>query len=93
VSEEEICKHRYAVIITKENTEMKESRNSSLVIAFVVVVLLFLLFGGGAMTGGMMNDGAHGSGWMGERSWMWTPTLITLGLGVVIGWIIFKKKG
>jgi hypothetical protein len=24
----------------------------------------------GAMTSGMMNDGAHGTGTMGERSWM-----------------------
>jgi hypothetical protein len=54
--------------------------------------VLFLLFGGGAMTGGMMNGGMHGSGWMGERSWMWTPALVTLGLGVVLGWLIFKKK-
>jgi hypothetical protein len=72
---------------------LKEPRNSSLVTAFVVVILLFLLFGGGAMSGGMMNDGLHGRGWMGERSWMWTPTLVTLGLGVVLGWAIFRKKG
>jgi len=72
---------------------MKSPTNSSLVIAFVVVALLFLLFGGGAMTGGMTYDGAHGGGWMGERSWLWTPTLVTLGLGVVLGWVIFRKRG
>lgn len=71
---------------------MQSGTNSPLVIVFVVVVLVFLLFGGGALSGGMMNDGGHGSGWMGERSWMWTPTLVTLCLGVVLGWIIFKKK-
>ncbi len=67
---------------------MNTKTNIPLVIAFVVVVVLFLLFGGGAMTGGMMN----GSGWMGERSWIWIPTLLALGLGVVLGWVIFKKK-
>jgi hypothetical protein len=71
---------------------MNTSTNTPLVIAFVVVVVLFLLFGGGAMTGGMMNDGVHGTGWMGERNWMWTPTLITLGLAVVLGWMLFSKK-
>jgi hypothetical protein len=71
---------------------MNTKNNSPLVIAFVVVLVLFLLFGGGAMTGGMMNDGVQGNGWMGERSWMWTPTLITLGLGIVIGWVLFNKK-
>jgi hypothetical protein len=71
---------------------MNKTTNTPLVIAFVVVVVLFLLFGGGAMTGGMMNGGMNGSGWMSERSWMWTPTLLALGLGLVLGWAIFKKK-
>lgn len=73
-----------------ENDLMNTSTNT-LVSALVIVVVLFLLFGGGAITGGM-NGGMHGSGWMNERSWMWTPTLLTLGLGVVLGWAIFKKK-
>jgi preprotein translocase subunit SecG len=72
---------------------MNTTTNTPLVIAFVIVVALFLGFGGGAMTGGMMNGGINGSGWMGERNWMWTPAIVTLGLGVVLGWLIFKKKG
>jgi hypothetical protein len=68
-----------------------KSNNSSIVVVFVVVVLLFLLLGGGAMTGGMMDSGGHGSGWMGDRGWMWTPALITLGIGIALGWAIFRK--
>jgi len=30
--------------------------------------------------------------WMGERSWMWIPALLTLVLGVVVGWGIFWEK-
>jgi len=71
---------------------MDTRTNTPLVAAFVVVVVLVLLFGGGAMTGGMMNGGVHGSGWMGDRSWMWTPAIVTLGFGVVLGWFLFKKK-
>ena len=71
---------------------MKESNKTPLVIAFVVVVVLFLLFGGGAMTGSMMNSGMMGHGWTGGYSWMWIPTLLTLGLGVLLGWLIFAKK-
>lgn len=66
--------------------------NTPLIIAFVVVVALLVLFGGGAMTSGMMNGGAHGTGWMDERGWMWTPALIALCLGVALGWVIYKKK-
>jgi len=45
------------------------------------------------MTAGLINGGVHESGWMGVHSWMWTPALFTLGLGVVLGWFNFKKKG
>ena len=82
---------------------MNESSKTPLVIAFVVVVVLFLIFGGGAMTGlttggGMMGQRATGGyrmghGWInGGFSWMWIPTLLTLGIGVVLGWVIFGKK-
>ena len=71
---------------------MNETNKTGLVIAFVVVVVLFLLFGGGAMTGATMSGGMMGSGMMGGISWMWIPTLLTVGLGVLIGWAIWGKK-
>ncbi len=71
---------------------MSKTTNTPLVIIFVVVIVLFLVFGVGAMSGGMMNGGMHEYGWMGERNWMWFPALIMLGLGFVLGWLIFKKK-
>jgi hypothetical protein len=80
---------------------MNETRKTPLVIALVVVVLLFLTFGGLAMTGmggGMMGQGGisgyrMGHGWInGGFSWLWIPTLLTLGLGVLLGWLIFGKK-
>ncbi len=43
----------------------------------------------GSMTGGgMMGQGGIGGGF----SWMWIPTVLTLGLGVVLGWVIIGKK-
>ena len=79
---------RYA----EETNLMNVSSNTPLVIAFVVVVVLFLIFGGGAMTGSMIGGGMMGHGWIGGFSWMWVPTLLTLGLGVLLGWVIFGKK-
>jgi lipopolysaccharide export LptBFGC system permease protein LptF len=66
---------------------MNKSRITTVVIAFIVVVALFLLFGGGAMMNNMM-----GSGTMGGITWMWFPTLLTFLLGVLVGWILFRKK-
>jgi hypothetical protein len=72
---------------------MNATNKTALVIAFVVVVVLFLLFGGGAMTGGAaLTGGMMRSGTMGGISWMWIPTLLTLGIGILLGWAIFRKK-
>ena len=71
---------------------MNATNNTGLVIALVVVVLLFLLFGGGAMTGTTMSGGMMGSGNIGGISWMWIPTVLTLGVGLLLGWAIWGKK-
>jgi hypothetical protein len=73
---------------TRMSTSMNTSKNTSLVVAFVAVILMFALFTGG----GFMNSGMGGNGWMGERNWGWSPSLVTLAVGVLLGWLIFKKK-
>ena len=72
---------------------MDTTTKTTLVIAFAIAIVLVLIFGGGTMTGGMMSGGMMGSGRMGGISWMWIPTLLTLGLGALLGWVIFGKKG
>jgi len=82
---------------------MNQSTRTPLIIAFVVIVVLFLIFGGGAMSGsmpggGMMGQDGYGGyrmghGWIaGGFSWMWIPTILTLGLGAILGWKIFGKN-
>ena len=73
--------------MTKEVESMNKSTITPIVIAFILVVALFLLFGGGAMMNNMM-----GSATMGGITWIWFPTLLTFVLGVLIGWILFRKK-
>ena len=81
---------------------MNASNKTPLVIAFIIVILLFLIFGGtvagSMMGGGMMGPGGiagyrMGHGWInGGFSWMWIPTLLTLALGILLGWAIFARK-
>ena len=71
---------------------MNTANKAFLVIAFVIVLALFLLFGGGALAGARFTGGMMGAGMMGGFSWMWIPTVIALGLGILLGWAIFAKK-
>jgi len=64
----------------------------TLITSFIVVILLFLLFSSMVITGALANGGMMGSERMAGISWMWIPTLLTLGLGVLLGWVIFGKK-
>ena len=70
---------------------MNTATKTALAIAFAIVIVLLLLFGGGVMTGTMMSGGMMGNGAMGGLSW-WIATLLILGLGVSLGWIIFGQK-
>jgi hypothetical protein len=78
--------------MAEEINLMNATNKTALVIALIVVVVLFLLFGGGAMTGATMSGGMMGSGMMGGINWMWIPTLLTLGIGILVGWAIFGRK-
>ena len=71
---------------------MNETNKAALMIAFAIVILLLLLFGGGTMTGATLSGGMMGNGAMGGISWMWIPTLLMLGLGALLVWLIFGQK-
>ncbi len=75
---------------------MNTTNKIILIIALAIAVVVFLLFGSGAMTGTMMSGGMMGgmmgSGAMAAVSWMWIPTLVIVGLGVALCWVIFARK-
>ncbi len=84
------------------------TRTPLVIVFAVVVVLFLLFaagalsgtmanagwMGAGWMDGNrMMGNGWRGGvGWMGGMSWMWIPTLLTLGLGIMLGWLAFGKR-
>jgi hypothetical protein len=71
---------------------MNDSYRTPLLGAFVVALALFMIFGGGVMTGSTMSGGMMGHGQIGGYSWMWVPTILTLGLGILLSWILFGKR-
>ena len=46
----------------------------------------------GMMTGATLSGGMMGNGAMGGLGWMWIPTLLMLGLCVLLAWVIFGQK-
>jgi hypothetical protein len=60
---------------------------AALVVGLIIVFVIFILSGTRLINGGMMN----GIGW-GGQSGIWVISIISLFIGVGIGWILFKKK-
>ena len=70
---------------------MNASNRTAMVIALAAVVVLLLL-GSKAMIGTRWSGGMMGDGMMDGITWMWIPALLTLGLGILVGWSIFNKR-
>jgi hypothetical protein len=75
-----------------ENNVMNKTTYASLVVALIIVFVVFILFSTRVMSGGMINGGMNEIGWSGH-SGIWIISIISLFIGVGIGWILFKKKG
>ncbi len=71
---------------------LNKNNKKFLVVVFLVLVVMFLYFGGGAMIHGGMNGRVNENGWIGGNGWGWFPAIVTLGFGVLIGWLLFRKK-
>lgn len=71
---------------------MSRIKNGFIVIAVIVIIMIFIyFFGSGAMDGGM--DGMnYNNSWMSGHNWVWIPSIVTLLAGVLIGWLLFRKK-
>lgn len=71
---------------------MKKLSDRSLIIMLTVLVVLFLYFGNGLFMDSGMFGRMNENGSMGGNNWKWFPAIGTLLFGVLIGWLLFKKK-
>ena len=74
----------------------KSSNSAAIyVIIIVVIIVAFLLLGGGAWTRGMMHSGGlmrNGCPSLNIANWNWVTILISLGVGVLIGVLLKRRK-
>jgi hypothetical protein len=59
---------------------------TALVMVFAVIIAFLLLFSSGAMT-----RATAGSNMIGGTRWIWITTLLTLGIGILLGWTVFRR--
>lgn len=76
---------------------MVSANKKYLIIGFVAVVVLFFLFGGGMFSNGILGGMGGRGDMMGGRGmfgsdFMWFPTLLFLGVGLLLGWLIWGRK-
>jgi len=57
-------------------------------IAGIVIVVAFLQLGGGPWVRGMM----YGNHSMGMANWNWVQILVSLAIGMVLGWAISRRS-
>ncbi|MCJ7432852.1 MAG: hypothetical protein MUO77_05125 [Anaerolineales bacterium] len=75
-----------------ETNKITKTNKTGLIITLIAVVAVSLFFTGWAMIGTTMSIGMMGSTSRAGTSWMWIPALFTLGVGILFGWAIFRKK-
>jgi hypothetical protein len=71
---------------------VQETSKTPIVIAFIAVVMVFLIFAGGALADSGMVGGTLGHRTVAGLSWIWIPTFFTMGLGVMVGLVLFRKS-
>ena len=65
------------------------------IIAIVVIIVAFLLLGGGSWANGILHRGglmSHNGHSLNIASWNWATILISMGVGVLIGIFLVKRK-
>jgi hypothetical protein len=73
-----------------ENNVMNKTTYAAMVVGLIIVFVIFMLSGPRMINGGMMNGGMNGIGW-GGQSGIWIISIISLFIGIGIGWLLFKK--
>ena len=76
---------------------MNTTNKPAIVMATILLSILFIFFSHWALTGetfygDMLGIGMMGGGMLGGISWIWIPTLLTIGLGGLFGWAIWEQK-
>ena len=62
------------------------------IFALTVIVILFLFFGNRALTFDGRSEMINENNMMNSNSWNWMAAIVTLLLGVFIGWLSFRKE-
>jgi uncharacterized membrane protein (DUF485 family) len=71
---------------------MKKMTTTPLVLAFILIGVVSLFLGGISFALTIMNNEMNQNGIMSNISWMWIPTILSILITFLLGWVIFWKK-
>ena len=52
----------------------------------------FLVVKGGVLSGSHDGSGMRRGGQVAGVHWMWFPTMVMVGVGLLLGWVLFGRK-
>lgn len=67
---------------------LNSDRTALYFLAALVILVAFILIGGGSWVKGL----GHGSGPVSLGQLQWLQILVSLGLGFLVGWLVFRRK-
>jgi hypothetical protein len=68
------------------------TKNKLLIILLAIIIVLLLYFNSGALLDNVIKGKTNLNDWLGKNNFVWIPALFTFGLGLLIGWLLFRKK-
>jgi hypothetical protein len=68
------------------------TKNTILIIVLSIIAVLLLYFYSGVLVDSVVKGKMNLNDWPGINNFGWVPALLTFGLGILFGWLIFRKK-
>ena len=71
---------------------INETYRRPLIAILAIALVLILIFGSGTISGSMMSGWMTGQERIGGYTFTWVPTLVAVGVGLLLGWLFFGRK-
>ncbi len=68
------------------------TKNIILIIVLSIIIVILLYFYSGLLVDSVIKGKINQNNWPDIKNFGWVPALLTFGLGILLGFLIFRKK-